>query len=74
MKIRPPPRPADHPDRFLDAQEAIEASVLDLVDKAVSAGWGEPETNAAMIAVAENRILAIGANDELDDLLKRLNL
>lgn len=74
MTIPAPPRPEDHPDRFLDAQEAIEAAVLEVIEKAVAAGWGERETLAAVISVAENRALALGANDELDDLLKRLNL
>lgn len=74
MTIPAPPRPEDHPDRFLDAQEAIEASLLELVDKGVAAGWGEREIIAAIVAAAENRMLALGENDELDDLLKRLNL
>lgn len=74
MTIPNPPRPEDHPDRFIDAQEALEASVLELVEKAVEAGWGEKEAIAAIIAVAENRMLAIGKNDELDAILRRLNL
>lgn len=74
MTIPAPPRPEDDPDRFLDAQNAIEASLLELVDKGVSAGWGEREIIAAIIAVADNRILSLAANDELDGLLKRLNL
>lgn len=74
MTIKPPPRPEGHPDRFLDAQEAIEAAVLELVEKAVAAGWGEREAIAAVISVAENRALALAENDEIDDLLKRLKL
>jgi len=69
MTIPAPPRPEDHPDRFLDAQEAIETSLLELVDKGIAAGWGEREIIAAIVAVAENRMLSLA-----DDLLKRLNL
>ncbi len=75
MTIAPPPRPVDHPDRFLDAQEAIEGDVLDVVDKAVEAGWGEVEALAAVVAVAENRMLAICENErvnrEIEELRKR---
>lgn len=75
MTITPPPRPAEHPDRFLDAQEAIEGDVLDVVDKAVEAGWGEVEALAAMVAVAENRMLAICENKrvsrQIEELRKR---
>lgn len=74
MDIPSPPRGSDHPDRFVDAQEALEAAVLMLVEKAVAAGWGEREALAAVISVAENRALALGENDELDALLRRLNL
>lgn len=62
MTINPPPRPIDHPDRDLDAQEAIEPLVLEIVDRAVAAGWNEVEMIAAIVAVAENRMLAIKAN------------
>jgi hypothetical protein len=74
MTIAPPPRPKNHPDRFLDAQEAIETELLALVERAVAAGWGEREAIAAVVAVADNRMLALAADDDLDDLLKRFNL
>lgn len=69
-----PPRPEGQPDRFLDAQEAVEAAVLELIENAVAAGWAEREVIAAIIAVAENRMLAVAENEELDELLRRLNL
>lgn len=75
MTINRPPRPPKHPDRFLDAQEAVEADVLQLVDNAVSIGWGEIEALAAIVAVAENRMLALGENErvnrQIDELRKR---
>lgn len=72
MSITPPPRPTDHPDRFLDAQEAIEAEVLQVVDAAVAAGWAEVEAVAAIVAIAENRMLAIGENEKLTKLLAEI--
>ncbi|MGL4197805.1 MAG: hypothetical protein ACRCSX_08600 [Allorhizobium sp.] len=75
MNITPPPRPADHPDRFLDAQEAIEPALLQVVEDAVAAGWGEVEAVAAVVTVAENRMLAIGENEavirQIEELRKR---
>ena len=73
MTIPTPPRPEGHPDRFLDAQEAIEASLLDMVDQAIAAGWGEREAIAAVVAVAENRILGLAENDETNDQLRRIS-
>lgn len=72
MTISAPHRQVDHPDRTLDAQEAIEASFLVLVDQAVAAGWGELEAIAAIIALAENRALALAENQKVGDTLKQL--
>lgn len=72
MTIAPPPRSADHPDRFLDAQEAIEADVLQLVEDAVGTGWGEVEALAAVVAVAENRMLAICENERVNRQIEEL--
>jgi len=72
MTITPPRRAADHPDRFLDAQEAIEGDVLDLVDQAVKAGWGEVEALAAMVTVAENRMLALCENERVNRQIEEL--
>jgi len=72
MTITTPPRPADHPDRFVDAQEAVEDDVLNVVDKAVEAGWGEFEALAAVVAVAENRMLAIWENERVNRQIEEL--
>ncbi len=75
MTITPPPRPAEHPDRFLDAQVAIETDILQVVEDAVAIGWGEVEALAAIVALAENRMLAICENErvnrQIDELRKR---
>lgn len=72
MTITPPPRLAEHPDRFLDAQEAIETDVLQLVEDAVTLGWGEVEALAAVVAVAENRMLAICENERVNRQIEEL--
>ena len=48
--------------------------MLELTEKAVAAGWAEREVIAAVIAVAETRMLALAENEEIDELLRRLNL
>lgn len=72
MKIAAPKMDADHPDRHLNCQEAIERSFQDLVDAAMSAGWDEPESVAAIIALAENHMLAKAENDGLNEALREL--
>lgn len=62
------------PDRSLDCQFAIEIAFQDLIAKAVTGGWGEPESCAAIIALAENHVLGLAENalvDEKIGLLKR---
>lgn len=72
MKIATPKLNADHPDRHLVCQEAIEGSFQDLVEEAVSAGWDEAESVAAIIALAENHMLAKAENDGLNEALQEL--
>lgn len=72
MTIVPPPRPADPPDRLLDAQEAIEADVLQIIDDAVGMGWGEVEALAAVVVVAENRMVAICENERVNRQIEEL--
>lgn len=72
MTINPPPRPPEHPDRFIDAQEVIETDILQLVEDAVTTGWGELEALAAVVAVAENRMLAICENERVNRQIEEL--
>lgn len=72
MTITPPPRPTDHLDRFLDAQEAVNDALSQLVDDAVAQGWRETEILAAIVAVAESRMIGLSENSFMEDLLKRL--
>mgnify|MGYP000066441080 CR=1 FL=1 len=71
MTMKPPPRHKDHPRRFLDAQQAVEQAVLRIVEDAVAAGWGPAEITAAIVTVAENKLLALSEDAYLEDLAKR---
>ncbi|CAA9235548.1 MAG: hypothetical protein AVDCRST_MAG93-1079 [uncultured Chloroflexia bacterium] len=68
----PPPPPPDDEDRYLQCLLAIELPLQDIVEAAVEAGWKDAEILSAMIEVADNLMLATGANDELAGLLKAL--
>lgn len=72
MSISPPDKPTDHPDRFLQCQEAIEDAFQDLVEQAVAAGWGEAETVAAVVELADHHMLAQGEISILVDFLEQL--
>lgn len=52
----------DQPDRFLSCQEAIDEAACDMIALAVRAGWTEQEALAALVEVADNRMLAYRAN------------
>ncbi|MBD8649476.1 hypothetical protein IFT66_00110 [Rhizobium sp. CFBP 13726] len=45
--------------RFIDCQEALEASVQEVIANAAIAGWTPPEAMAAIIAIAETLPLAL---------------
>ena len=45
---------------------------MQLIEEARSVGWGEFETIAAVIAVAENRMLAICENERVNRQIEEL--
>jgi hypothetical protein len=51
---------------------AIELAVQDIVEAAMKMGWQETEALSAITEVADNLILAAGANTEIDELIERL--
>lgn len=59
----------EHPDRFLSCQEAIDVAVREILDAATLAGWTENEVTAALVEVADNRMLALAANAETGGLI-----
>jgi hypothetical protein len=73
MVINPPQRSKDDTDRFLDAREAVEDGVIELVEKVMEAGWSEREAVAAIANVAKHRLVALSENDFLEELFKNLS-
>lgn len=68
----PPHLPDGNENRHLWCQMAVEVPLQDLIGSAVAAGWNEVEVLTAIIEVADNLMLAHGANAELDALLKAM--
>jgi len=60
-----PPHFEQHPDRFLQCQEALESSVLAVVEAMTDAGWGPEEVAAALVELADNNMLSVLANRDL---------
>lgn len=56
-------------DRSLESQEALESQIHELIDEAMLAGWGKAETLFALVDVAENIALEMGADKEHAELL-----
>lgn len=50
----------------------METDVLLLIDAAVAIGWGEVEALAAVVALAENRMLAICENERVNRQIEEL--
>lgn len=64
--IPSPRRTDDYPDRNLECQEAIEASVITVIDDARSAGWTVSDLTAALVELADNLMHQHHANDHTD--------
>jgi hypothetical protein len=64
---------ANSSDRFIECQEAIEGQLQELIADAMKAGWTEAETLAAVVEVAENLALGMGADEELRQILETVN-
>ncbi|NLS00035.1 hypothetical protein HGP17_24685 [Rhizobium sp. P38BS-XIX] len=65
----------DDPDRHLRCQDALQASLQDLVKAAEAAGWSEREVVLAIFELADNHLRTLEANDNTDaliELLKRM--
>ena len=63
--MKPPRHPTPYPDRLLDCEEAMEADLLALLDRAEAAGWSRAEAVVALISLCENTQLGDEANAEL---------
>lgn len=67
--MKPPRLLEPYPDRHLECQEALEASVIDILEKGSAAGWSKAELCTAFIEVVDNIMLADAANADLDHVL-----
>ncbi|WP_075293325.1 hypothetical protein [Pararhizobium arenae] len=70
--IHPPAQHGKYPDRFADLQRELDGPLKNLYSEVCRAGWGRDETLAAIIAVADNIMLAEIGNDAMNKGLKRL--
>ncbi|OHV81586.1 hypothetical protein LCM4573_21110 [Rhizobium sp. LCM 4573] len=70
--IPSPTLPMGDENRHLFCQMAVEIPLQDLIEGAVKAGWEETEVLTAIIEVADNLMLAAGANAEVEALLYAL--
>lgn len=64
--MRGPRRENDYPDRHLECQEDLEARVIAIIDEGREAGWSVHDITTALVALADNLMLADGANADTD--------
>ncbi len=70
MQYIPGPKTlTEHPDRFLNCQEAIADAFRLLTDQAVMAGWGETEVAGALVDIADCHMLSLASNLETERML-----
>jgi hypothetical protein len=55
-----------YPDRHLDCEMDLEAAVLSIIAQGAEAGWSMSDVTSALIALADNLLLADRANAETD--------
>jgi hypothetical protein len=72
MDILPPLVAEDHPDRQLWCEFALQAEFLMVAQRAKELGWGEREIASALVNLADHNMLALIANDKVDDALSQL--
>jgi hypothetical protein len=64
-----PKLPIRHPDRHLSCQEAIEAAFNALASQAEDAGWMKEEVAAALVDLADFRMLSQAAAMDTERLI-----
>ena len=70
-EIAGPGAEMDISGRNLDCQFALEPAFLDLVDRALQAGWGQMETVVALTDLADNYMLGIAENFRTAEAIRR---
>ena len=58
--------PTDHPDDFINLQEAMHDRLRDLMDEAVAAGWGRDQVSLAIAELNNAWYLALAENDRTE--------
>ena len=72
MVYVPGPRTlSEHPDHFLNCQEAIADAFRQLAAQAVMAGWGETEVAGTLVDIADCQMLSLASNLERERMLDR---
>ena len=59
MSIKGPKHPANHPDRLIDCEFAIEPAFQAIIAAAIAVGWTEGEVTSAMIGLATNHAFGV---------------
>ena len=67
--IAAPKHPRTHPDRGIQAEEAIEAFFDALADRAVLMGWSRDQAAFALLNLAAARVLTIDANRATEEAI-----
>lgn len=61
-----------HPERRCACQDALHGAFEALVADAASAGWSVRESLAALVDLADNKMLCLSAHEETDALISLL--
>lgn len=64
--MKRPRLPTTYPDRHIDCQEALESRVIAIIDDGKAAGWSVADITTALVALADNVMLADAANGETE--------
>jgi hypothetical protein len=72
MSEFPKAPPEKDETRYIICQLAVETLLQDLVEDAVQEGWEDTEVLSAIVEVADNLMLAVAANQDLNVLLATL--
>ncbi|RWN98937.1 MAG: hypothetical protein EOS07_36490, partial [Mesorhizobium sp.] len=71
VAIVEPSCPADHPDRGLQCQLALEPAFQELAERASESGWTEDEIAYALLELAGARLKSNSANRETERAIDR---
>lgn len=61
-----------YPDRFWECQSALSPAFEELAKTAELAGWDASEVTAAIVALADSRVLMRAAEKDVDELLGKI--